>query len=266
MSAPPRDVLEAFGASGEPVLLAGGMQRAWRVGDLVLKPVVDLAEHAWVCGVYDDWSCSEVRVPQPLSADGAWAFRGWGAHVFVPGSTARLADDPAWFRDACLAFHQATSGVSRPAFLDLRVDPWSHGERVAWEGHEPVGTPATVELLRAAMARLGPVDLPSQVVHGDLGNNLLRDGERPGVIDWPAYWRPAAWALAIVATDAVCWESADPSLMDRLAIGGAWPQLLLRAAIYRLATRGHQEAHGLATPDDDGYLEPAFWTRIEARA
>jgi uncharacterized protein (TIGR02569 family) len=263
MSAPPSEVLEAFGAPGEAVLLAGGMGRTWRAGEVVLKPVVDVVEHAWVCDVYDRWASLEVRVPRPLRAEGEWSFAGWGAHVFVPGTTARVADDPIWFRDACVAFHEATAAIPRPGFLDLRDDPWSYGERVAWQGLAPVGAPATVELLDRAVALLRPVDLPSQVVHGDLGGNLLRDGDRAGVIDWPAYWRPARWALAIVATDAVCWEAASPSVLERLATGRSWPQLLLRAAIYRLATRGHQEAHGLPVPDDDGYLESWFWSRLE---
>jgi uncharacterized protein (TIGR02569 family) len=265
VKAPPPDVLDAFGAAGEPTLLDGGMARTWLVGDVVLKPVVDVVEHAWVCDVYDGWSSQEVRVPRPLRVGGFWSFAGWGAHAFVPGTTARVADDPMWFRDACIAFHQATADVPRPAFLDLRDDVWSCGERVAWEGLAPVGDPATVELLHRAVARLAPVELPAQVVHGDLGGNLLRDGDRAGVIDWPAYWRPAAWALAIVATDAVCWEGADPALMERLALGTDWPQLLLRAAIYRLATRGQQEANGIPTPEDDGYLDPVLWTWIEDR-
>jgi uncharacterized protein (TIGR02569 family) len=265
VSAPPSEVLEAFGVAGPPVLLAGGMARTWRAGDVVLKPVVDVAEHAWVCDVYDGWSSTTVRVPRPLRADGAWCFAGWGAHVFLPGATARLADDLHWFRDACLAFHEVTAGLRRPGFLDLRDDPWSHGDRVAWQGLEPLGAPATLERLRWAVALLEPVDLSTQAVHGDLGGNLLRDGDVPGVIDWPAYWRPAQWALAIVATDAVCWEGASRSVLDRLSSGPAWPQLLLRAAIYRLATRGHQEVHRPSAAVDDGYHDPSFWSSLADR-
>jgi uncharacterized protein (TIGR02569 family) len=263
MSAPPPEVLEAFGVRDRPTLLAGGMQRTWRAGEVVLKPVEDDAEHDWVCEVYDAWSSSEVQVPQPLRAGRAWAFEGWGAHVFVPGTTARLGDDPDWFRQACWAFHEAISGLPRPGFIDLRDDVWSRGERMAWAGLPPLGDAPTVELLSRAVALLRPVDLPAQAVHGDLGGNVLRDGDRPGVIDWPAYWQPAAWALAIAATDAVCWEHTDPVVLHRLATGPDWPQLLLRAAIYRLGTRGAQEAHGLPTPDDDGYPEPGLWARLE---
>jgi uncharacterized protein (TIGR02569 family) len=254
MIAPPVEVLEAFGVSGEPELLEGGMRRTWRVGDVVLKPVEEVVEHAWVCEVYDSWPDDAVRVPRPLRGAGSWAFRGWGAHGFVPGTTARAGDDPAWFRDVHSAFHAAISGLSRPGFLDVRDDAWSFGERVAWDGATPEGAPATLDLTHRALELLEPVELPSQAVHGDLGGNVLRDGDRPGVIDWPAYWRPALWALAVVATDAVCWEGADPRLLDEWHDDPSWPQLLLRAAVYRLATRGWNEARGSEPVGSDGYV------------
>jgi uncharacterized protein (TIGR02569 family) len=253
MSAPPAEVMNAFGVTGAPVLLEGGMGRTWRAGDVVLKPVADVVEHAWVAEVYDAWSSDEVRVPQPLRADGSWSFAGWGAHVFVPGVIARVSDDPGWFRSACDAFHDAVSVLERPAFLDDRDDPWSYGDRVAWEGVAPRGHARTVGLLERALGLMEPVDLPAQVVHGDLCVNVLRDGDRAGVIDWPAYHRPRGWALAVVATDAIRWEGAELSLLDLWGHGPAWTQLLLRAVVYRLATRAWLEAAEQATGEEDGY-------------
>jgi uncharacterized protein (TIGR02569 family) len=247
-------VLEAFGGSGDPVLLAGGMHRTWRVGDLVLKPVADVVEHAWVCGVFDAWSCDEVRVPAPLRAGGGWSFRGWGAHVFVPGETAHVEDDRAWFRAVHEAFHDAVAGLERPAFLDARDDAWSYGDRIAWEGGSLEGAPRTVAVIERALDLMHPVDLPAQVVHGDLCINVLRDRDRAGVIDWPAYHRPRAWALAVVATDAICWEDASPSLLDEWADDPSWLQLVLRATVYRAATRAFNEVAGLALEDEDGYI------------
>ena len=254
MNAPPPEVLEAFGASGEPVLMAGGQGRTWRVGDLVLKPVEDVVEHAWVAGVYDAWPSSAVRVPQPLRAGADWCFEGWGAHVLVPGTTARVGDDPGWFREVHEAFHDAVAGLPRPSFLDDRDDAWSYGDRVAWDGVPPEGAPRTVALIRRALDLMEPVDLSAQAVHGDLCVNVLRDGDRAGVIDWPAYHRPRAWALAIVASDAISWEGADPGLLDAWADGPDWLQLLLRAAVYRMGTRAFNEVAGVAADDEDGYI------------
>jgi len=51
------------------VLLDGGQRRAWRAGDVVLKPVDEPHEHDWVCEIYDAWSARDtVRVPEPLRA------------------------------------------------------------------------------------------------------------------------------------------------------------------------------------------------------
>ncbi|MGA8248041.1 MAG: hypothetical protein WB797_14155, partial [Nocardioides sp.] len=100
-----------------------------------------------------------------------------------------------------------------------------------------------------------PVGLTAQLVHGDLSGNLLREGDRPTVIDWPPYVRPVGWALAVAALDAVCWDGAEPALLDRWSDLEAWGQLLLRALVYRVATLGRREALGLTRPDDDAFRE-----------
>jgi uncharacterized protein (TIGR02569 family) len=248
-------VLEAFGAAGATSLFPSGMGRTWRAGELVLKPVDLGAEHEWICEVYDAWPADAVDVPRPVrAADGRWSSHGWGAQVLVPGETARAGDDPDWFRGVHEAFHATVAGLARPAFLDIRDDPWTYGEQVAWEGAEPEGDAETLALLTRALDRLVPIDVVDQVVHGDLGGNVLRSGDRATVIDWPPYWRPAGWALAVVATDAVCWEGADESLLDEWSTGDEWPQLLLRAAIYRLATRGRNQVRGSTPVGSDGYV------------
>jgi uncharacterized protein (TIGR02569 family) len=254
VTGPPDEVLAAFGATQPPRLLEGGMGRTWLSGEVVLKPVAEEPVHAWVCDVFDAWTAGDVAVPRPLSVEGAWTFRGWGAHLLVPGSTARAGDDPDWFHHVHDAFHGAIADLDRPGFLDDRDDAWAHGDRVAWEGAPPDGAPATSALLERAVRLLEPVGADSQVVHGDLGGNVLRDGDRAAVIDWPPYWRQADWALAVVATDAVCWEGADPSLLDEWSTGPEWAQLLLRAAIYRLATRGWNEVRGRTPVGSDGYV------------
>ena len=198
------------------------MGRTWVVGDVVLKPVDHDAEHAWVCEVYDAWSSDAVGVPRPLRAGIGWSVDGWGAHVLLPGSTTHAGDDPDWFRGVHDAFHEAVAGLPRPAFLDARRDAWSYGDRVAWEGVAPVGGPRTTSLIGRALDLMEPIDLPSQVVHGDLAGNVLRDDGRAAVIDWPPYWRPRAWALAVVATDVITWEGADPTLLDEWSDGPAW--------------------------------------------
>ncbi len=83
-----------------------------------------------------------------------------------------------------------------------------------------------------------PISLPSQLIHGDLTDNVLFDDElAPAIIDPTPYWRPAAFASAIVVHDAVRWWSADPEpLIAATAHLEEFPQLFVRAAIYRMVT------------------------------
>lgn len=68
-----------------------------------------------------------------------------------------------------------------------------------------------------------------------------RPGLPPAVIDWPPYFRPAAFALAVAAVDALCWTGAPTRLLDDWADLPEW-RPLLRAFVYRTATRGRYEA------------------------
>src|SRR4051812_34959514 len=76
---PAQDVLETFDARGEPEPLAGGSGRAWRVGDLVLKPLDRSAEEiAWqaehLVPVDDDGFRLERPHPQIVDGWTAWTF------------------------------------------------------------------------------------------------------------------------------------------------------------------------------------------------
>jgi Ser/Thr protein kinase RdoA (MazF antagonist) len=60
--------------------------------------------------------------------------------------------------------------------------------------------PAVARLLAARR----PAGAPSQLIHGDLTRNVLfADEQPPADIDFSPYWRPKAFASAIVAVDAV---------------------------------------------------------------
>jgi hypothetical protein len=78
------------------------------------------------------------------------------------------------------------------------------------------------------------VDLPAQLVHGDLAGNVLFHPELPPlVIDLSPYWRPPAFASAVVVVDALVWLGADEDLVKPLLEDEGFPQLLLRALLFR---------------------------------
>ncbi|TDC06369.1 hypothetical protein E1267_16580 [Nonomuraea longispora] len=164
---PPEEVPDAYGVEGRPVWLGG----AWRVGDLVVKQVEFLPETLWRAEVLSALPGSPAfRVARPVRArDGAWTAYGWEAARLVPGEPDVSRQDDVLRTGA--AFHEAIAHLPRPAFLDVREDPWSYGDRVAWE--ELPGPSGGAGLLEPLVRARRPVELPSQAVHGDLPGNVL---------------------------------------------------------------------------------------------
>jgi uncharacterized protein (TIGR02569 family) len=246
---PSRRVREAFGATGTPRLLDGGAGRTWRCGDVICKPAGDVAESVWRADVLDGLPPSpHIRVARPLRArDGSWTCDGWEAWQPVDGvaDPRRLAD----VRRAGTEFHALIAALPRPEFLDTRSDRWTYGDRVAFaEADVPASGPWADPLRRLAIAR-GPLPLPNQPVHGDLlGNVLFAPEAAPAVIDWPVYFRPAAWADAVAVVDAVVWYGARPAVLEPADIApDVWRQALIRALMYRMATN---VSGGDERPDD----------------
>ncbi|WP_335991167.1 phosphotransferase [Glycomyces sp. MUSA5-2] len=235
---PPRSVLEAFGALGEPRLLHGGQGRTWASGKLVFKPADNEIESTWRAETLIALPESEAfRVPRPVRSDsGSWTVDGWEASELLAGST----DPKRWSEAVQIGekFHAAIADLPRPEFLSSRDDWWSRADRDSW--NLDIALPAEVDDLAAARA---PIEVPHQLVHGDLlGNILYEPGLPPAVIDWPPYWRPTAWATAVALIDAVCWHRAPTTLLDTTP-----PQLALRALLYRTLT-DHHAAEARHTP------------------
>lgn len=235
--APPPAVLERFGVAGAtPVALAGGRGTAWRAGDVVLKPL-DMAPEAlrWQAEILSSIKPDGFRVAVPLrSRAGDFVVDGWTGWPALEGAHA-----PRWAEIAAVGerLHGAMAEVARPsALLDARTDPWARADRMAWE-EAPVGSAREVPAVARLLELLAPVRAVSRLIHGDLsGNVLFADGLPPAVIDLSPYWRPPAYASAIVAVDAVAWHGADPALLSQLAPDAAGTQLLARALLFRILT------------------------------
>jgi uncharacterized protein (TIGR02569 family) len=233
---PSHHVLRAFSADGSPKRLAGGQGRAWQAGSVVLKPL-DMTADAlrWQAEVLSRDFGDEVRVAAPLrGAGGDLVIDGWTAWPYLEGRT-----EPRRWPDvieAGLRFHAVLGDVAEPAFLRGRTDNWAVGDRAAWD---PVllGRYGHVRHITRLCSLLKPVTAQAQVVHGDLtGNVLLHPALPPAVIDVSPYWRPVAFASAIVVADALVWEGAGPSLLDAVRDVPDFDQYLVRALACRVVT------------------------------
>jgi uncharacterized protein (TIGR02569 family) len=234
---PPQAVLADFGVADMPLeRLAGGQGTSWRAGDLVLKPAdLQIPELQWLAEVLSTIECDGFRVARPrLAVDGSVCADGWFASEYVAGRHAA----GRWSEVIAVGdrFHAALTGVARPAFLDERDSPWAIGDRVAWD-ELPASQFAQVGHLDRLAAARRPVSAASQLIHGDLGGNVLfHDELPPAIIDFSAYWRPVGFAAAIVVADALVWEGADEGLLDAVSGTDQFGQYIVRALIYRAVT------------------------------
>lgn len=252
---PPQHVCSTFGLREvEPIPLGADWDGGWLCGDVVLSAVADHARAAWSAKVRETLEVDGVRLARPVrSTDGRYVVAGWRADTFIEGTPEPRHDEVVSMSGR---LHAATSQLERPRFLVqhpvpplAEVDVFVAADRAAWEkvplqsakGAEQLETPSpdgrkSLDLIAGLASLRKPVISPDQLVHGDLFGTVLFSGALPpGITDITPYWRPAAWAAAVAVVDAISWGGADEALIGRWEDLPEWPQMLLRAVLFRLA-------------------------------
>lgn len=242
-------VLAAFDLKGEPAPLSGGQGRSWLVGAAVIKPLdMPLSALRWQAELLARLDGrDDLRVSVPLATtDGGWTSHGWTAWRYQPG----VHLPGRWLEIVAVGqrLHVALQDEPEPALIANRTDLWAIADRVAWAelpAKEYAGTKHLDELIQA----LRPVPGAAQLVHGDLtGNVLFHPHLPPLVIDFSPYWRPPAFASAVVIADALVFEGARPEVVQPMLEDPTFPQYLLRALIFRAVTDHLARPH-LRRPD-----------------
>jgi uncharacterized protein (TIGR02569 family) len=267
---PPEHVLSAFGLSGvRPVPLGASWEGGWRCGEVVLSMVADNARAAWSARVRETLFVDGVRLARPVrSTDGRYVVSGWRADTFVAGQPEPRHDEVV---SAAVRLHEATGKLERPRFLTqgptaaawADVDVFIAADRAAWEERPLQSVPAaaraasptadgqrSIELINQLAGLRRPTKSPNQLVDGDLyGTVLFAGAAAPGITDITPYWRPASWAAGVVVVDALSWGEADEGLIERWNALPEWPQMLLRALMFRLAVHAlHPRSTAAAFP------------------
>lgn len=268
--------MAAFGIKGgDPEPIGEG----WRSGEIVVSLVPDHARAAWSAKIRETLFVDGLRLARPVrSTDGRYVVSGWRADTFVAGSPEPRHDEVI---SAGIRLHEATADIERPRFLTRApVPPWTDvdvfiaADRAAWEDRPlqalPLGAPQVpdTEERRRCTEVVGQLaglrkatTSPSQLVHGDLyGTVLFAGSAAPGITDITPYWRPAAWAAGVAVIDALSWGEADDGLIERWDVLPEWPQMLVRALIFRLAVHA---LHPHSTPEAfPGLLRTAALVRM----
>lgn len=244
---PPEHTRRAFGLGGADVEpLVGGT--GWRCGDVVLEPVHDRAQGVWLSRTMAALDVPELRVARPVGAtDGRWVVGGWRARRYLSGSPDHRPHETVL---AAVKLHQATAAFPRPPFLGDRNDVSAVAERLAWgEEHRELDEAKGGRLFEILAPARRPVQAPDQLVHAELFGTLLFDGdEPPGLVNFVPHFRPAEWGTAVAAVDAVAW-GGDGALLRYWSHLPEWPQMLLRAVLFRLAWHALHPRSGVSTLD-----------------
>ncbi len=238
----PADVQAAWGllADAPASLLPGGGNQSIQVGSVVFKPVDDRVEATWCQECLSRLVPDGFRIPEPVrSLRGRWVDAGWVASRCIAGVAG-----PAGHWDELLEtsarFHRALATVERPSFLGQRSHRWAAADRTAWREFHLDWVPTTRPRAQLLNDLWEPLDLPAQVIHGDLsGNVLFGAGLIPAVIDFSPYWRPAAFADAIILMDGMLWFTEE-DLVPLIPRTPTFSQLLVRAALFRLGALNEQ--------------------------
>lgn len=243
----PASVARAFALTGSPERLPGGEGHAFRVDEVIAKPVDDAVEAFYIADIMDrltrdrvDDGPMPIRLPRPVRAlGGGWVFDGWAAWERLPGE-----HQPDWPRVIAAGTHlnAMLAGLPRPAHLHDRAFEWTIGDLVAFEELDSVDIPPVMNRLVDTLTALRKPLLSAQpqLIHGDLtGNVLFHDALPPAVIDFMPFYRPPGYATAGVVVDAVIWHGAPLALALLIEPAVDRYQLLLRALIYRIITSAH---------------------------
>src|SRR5581483_8486782 len=114
---PSAAVLAAFGTQAPPEPLGGGQEKAWRSGEIVLKPL-DMPEAglAWQAELFATLTADGFRIALPLRAtDGSLVVEGWcGWEALVDGRH----EDGRW-REIIGVGRAAPRGAARRAAAPL---------------------------------------------------------------------------------------------------------------------------------------------------
>lgn len=256
MNTVPDHVRAAFHAeSGEALPLGYAWDYGFRVGSIVLSPILDPDNAAWSSKVREQLHVDGLRVARPVRAtDGRFIVSGWKATNFGAGELASGRVDEVVLAGLRLA--DALADVPAPEFATAPVTgPWSRedvfrvADKAAWSDDpaellalgmdlEATATPQleAALVLAARISKLIPeIEAPSHVGHADMLTTTLFSGTQPPfVTDIVATVRPHGYTAALAAVDGMLFDATDSGIMGRFAHVPDFTALLMRALLYRV--------------------------------
>lgn len=234
-AAPNKFLVKAFGGSEDPSPLSGGQNTNYIAGNIVFKPSDNTEFSNWMAELFESLLDNpDVRFPRPIkSVNGLWIEQGYVAWTFLEGK--HIKGEYNKKVPASVAFHKLLKDIPKPEFIGTAQSSWSTGDLVAWQKLEFKYDPEFMDLYNRIKPHLHTLNMPFQLVHGDLSGNFLIDQNLPpAIIDFSPAWAPNGFAEGIMFADTVAWEGADLKDLEIFKIIPNFEQFAWRGILRRI--------------------------------
>lgn len=214
--------------------LAGGQNESVKVGEVVLKPIHDQAEYLWVSEVLNSIDFGDLRIIKPLKSSlGNYIEDSFGATPYFKNSyhSYNLKENIR----VCRQLNECLKNVPKPPSLFENLNnPWKKSQFLAWFEVIPNGLPEEVIFLLNCRKS---IDLPHQLVHVDLANNILVDNQNQvAIIDFTPGFYPKQYAEALLIIDTIAWYQGKTEHIKEIELeNDLLYQLILRALLFRIS-------------------------------
>ncbi len=198
-----------FGLVGDCVRVIGGQNTSIKYNDIIVKPVDDIEYYIFAANIMYNLKSNDYRISRPIkSKSGKFVVDGYAASHYEKGE-----HDFNRTEDILKVSKHLHKDLSRIKVTDNPVfnNPWAKANDVLWRDREidyRLFSPPIKNLVNKLLSEIKPIDLPCQLIHADLGGNVLFDDNLPPlVIDFSPTYAPYEYANAIILCDNIAWNN-----------------------------------------------------------
>ncbi|HPJ22687.1 MAG TPA: hypothetical protein PLH18_10090 [Clostridia bacterium] len=235
-----------FNLKGKGRRIPGGQDNSYLFGDVfVKKNDGDNVNIELICNILSNVRSDKYRVPKPIrSNNGTYISDGYIASEFVEGR--HDLGNIERTLELSVVFNKDIKKYDISLMKEENTQ-WAIGMDIIFRNREipDYVKHDNLKLCLDMMQKLEPVNDPLQIIHADMGGNILYSkGQLPCIIDFSPCIAPALMAEAIIIVDHIAWEEENHSKFDLLQT----PSIYIKYAVmFRLLS-------ALCKKGDDGRL------------